>query len=178
MRVNGKKLTGPRIVKVYLPTGDDEAVEFKFRPLKADENFEKVLSKPLPPQVLKPGGAIHHNENDKNYKDAVFQWMSKKFDWEFLTSISVTEDLQFDTVRMEDPETWKNWRKEIGEHFGDNQINKIFNGFVEAQFVTEETMERAREAFLTGRRVQQEMSPSQTDEVKPSQSGELANESA
>lgn len=150
MKVNGKQLNGPRIVKVYLPTGDSDAVEFKFRPLRSDEEFSKVLSRPTPPEMLKPGGVKFYNENDPVYKKAIAEWMSQKFDWEFLTSISVTDDLEWSTVKMDDPNTWKNWKAEIGEHFGENQINKIFNGFIDAQFVTEESMEVARKAFLTG----------------------------
>lgn len=178
MKVNGRRLEGPRIVKVYLPVGDDEGVEFRFRPIRSNEDFEKVLSRPKPPQVVKPGGVVHFNDQDPSFAAAVADWASKKFDWEFLVSISATEDLEWSQVKMDNPDTWKLWRDEIAEHFGDNQVNKIFNGFIEAQFVTEETMERAREAFLTGRRVRLETSLSQTDEVSNTPSGEVANDSA
>lgn len=156
MKVNGKQLNGPRIVKVYLPTGDSDAVEFKFRPLKSDEDFNKVMPRPIAPEVMKPGNIKFHNENDPVYKKQVTNWMMKKFDWEFLTSISVTDDLEWSTVKMDEPDTWANWKTEIAEHFGDNQTNRIFNGFVEAQFVTEESMDAARKSFLAGRQEQPE----------------------
>lgn len=164
MKVNGKQLNGPRIVKIYLPTGDSEAVEFRFRPLKADEDFEKVMSSPQAPEVMKPGGVRFQNINDPAYKRNLSDWMAKKFDWEFLMSISVTEDLEWEKVKMDEPDTWKLWKEEIGEHFGDNQTNKIFSGFIEAQFITEESMEAARKTFLTGRQLPPEQSTSPTGE--------------
>lgn len=154
MKVNGKQLNGPRIVKVYLPTGDSEAVEFRFRPLRSDEDFSKVMPRPTPPEQLAPGGKKFYNENAPHYKLAMADWMAKKFDWEFLKSIDVTEDLEWEKVKIDDPNTWKLWKDEIGAHFGDNQTNKIFGGFIEAQFVTEETMEAARKTFLTGAQAQ------------------------
>lgn len=151
MKVNGKQLNGPRIVKVYLPTGENEAVEFRFRPLKSTEDFTEVMPAPKAPEVVKPGGQKFYNENDRGYKIALSDWLQKKLDWEFLKSISETEDLEWETVKMDDPNTWKLWKTEIANHFGDHQSSKVFSGFVEAQFVTEETMEVARQTFLTGR---------------------------
>lgn len=149
MKVNGKVISGPRIVTVDMPT-DDRIVTFKFRALKFTEKFEEVVPRPEPPQVVKPGVGKSYNFEDKGYKTAFEQWVTNKLHWELLKSIDVTEDLEWSTVKMDDPTTWKNWETEIEEHFGLNGKNRLFQGFTDAQYITEETVERARKAFLTG----------------------------
>jgi hypothetical protein len=163
MKVNGKKLDGPRIVKVYLPIANGGAVEFKFRPLRSDEDFEKVMPRPKPKAKVRPGGETFFDVNDTAYKQAINQWASKKFDWEFLSCISVTEGLEWSTVDMSNPDTWGNWRKEMESHFGTNEINVIFQGFLDAQYISEDVMEKARAAFLTGLQAQADSSLSQTE---------------
>lgn len=165
MKVNGKTLDKPRVVKVYLPIADSEAVEFKFRPLRSDEDFENVLSRPKPKQRMAPGGSVHANVDDPAYKQALSAWVNKKLDWEFLTSISITDGLEWETVKMEDPETWGNWRNDLEKAFGFSEINKVFEGFMNAQYISEELMEDARKTFLTGIQVASEKLQSQPDAV-------------
>lgn len=170
MKVNGIVLTSMRIVEVYLPISGGQAVEFKFRPLRSDENFESILTKPEPPTKTGKGGVKHANVEDKFFKDAVTDWVTKKLDWEFLTSVSITEGLEWETVNMGDPNTWKNWRDDAAKVFGNSELNKLFGGFLDAQYLTEEVMEKARERFLTGRRDQLEALLSQTGEADSTES--------
>lgn len=177
MKVNGKTLDKPRIVKVYLPIANNDAVEFQFRPLRGDEDFEKVLTKPRPKQRMAPGGSVHSNFDDPGYKTAINAWVNKKLDWEFLTSISITEGLEWETVKIEDPETWGNWRADLEKAFGFSEINKVFEGFMNAQYISEEVMEDARKTFLTGIQAQSEKLLFQQEEQSGTPSGEPANAS-
>lgn len=177
MKVNGIKLDAPRIVKVYLPIANDGAVEFKFRPLRSDEDFEKVLSKPKPKVGMAPGGAVHHKVDDPAYKLAIASWINKKLDWEFLTSISVTDGLEWSTVDIDKPETWGNWRTDLEKIFAVGEINKVFEGFLNAQYISEEVMEKARATFLTGIQAQSEALLFPTEEVLNTLSGEPAKDS-
>lgn len=151
MKVNGKILSGPRLVRVYLPISDDGAVEFVFRALRVDERFTDVCPRPVAPLVAKPGGVQFHDVEDAGYKTAIDSWADKKFDWEFLKSISATDGLEWSTVKDGEPETWKLWKNEIEEAFGVNGKDFLLKSFIDAQYITEETVERARESFLTGR---------------------------
>lgn len=177
MKVNGIVLDTMRLVEVYLPIAGGKAVEFKFRPLRADENFENVLTKPEAPVKVGKGGVKHANIEDKFFKQAVADWVTKKLDWEFLTSISATEGLEWETVDMGNPDTWKNWRDDAAKVFGNAELNKLFGGFLDAQYLTEEVMEKARERFLTGRRELLEESQSQTGEVASTASSKPVNDS-
>lgn len=178
MKVNGREMTGPRIVKVYLMTGDDVAVEFKFRALKPDEDFEKVMPKPKPRKGLKPGGQVVYETESPVYKEQLTNWVSMKFDYQFLKSISETDGLEWATVKMEDPSTYTNWKTEVESAFSVAAINKIFEGYVEAQHITEESLEAARQSFLTSRREAElsQANQSLSDALTSGLSGELVNE--
>lgn len=158
MKVNGVALTSMRLVELYLPIAGGGAVEFKFRPLRSDEDFETVCPKPVPPIKIGKGNVKHANIEDPHFKAAVNDWVTKKLDWEFLTSISATEGLEWETVNLAEPDSWKNWRDDAAKVFGKAELNKLFEAFINAQYLTEELMEKARDAFLTGRREAQETS--------------------
>jgi hypothetical protein len=149
MKVNGKTITGPRTHTVVLPYGDnDDVIVFKFRALTAKDDFEQVMPRPKPPKVAKPAQADFYNYEDDGYKASIKSWGEKKINWEFLRSVSVTEGLEWETVNLEDPETWGNWRKDIENNFGLVDFNLIFGGFLEANSLNEEKLEEARKRFL------------------------------
>lgn len=150
MKVNGKTISGPRVHSVVLPYGDhpDDYVVFKFRALTVKDNFEEVMPRPRPPRIVKPGQPEYFDIEDENYKKSVDNWGTKKVDWEFLRSISVTEGLEWASVKMDDPNTWSNWRKDLEETFGVVDFNRIFGGFLAANSLDEERIEEARMRFL------------------------------
>lgn len=158
MKVNGIKMEGPRIVELCFLINGGSAVQFRFRPLRDNEDFELTMPKPTPPVRVAPGGVKHFNTEDKSYKKALAAWVEYKLDWELLKSIDATEGLEWETVDPAKAETWKNWRDEVTKNFGAAVTNKLFGGYMEAQYITEEGMEKARNAFLTGLREQQEKS--------------------
>jgi hypothetical protein len=150
MKINGKNIKGPRVHSVVLPYGDlpDDYVVFKFRALTVKDDFEAVMPRPRPPMVSKPGQPAYHDVEDENYKKIVNIWGSRKIDWEFLQSISVTDGLEWSTVDPANPETWGNWRKDLEEAFGIVDFNRIFSGFLAANSLDEERIEEARSRFL------------------------------
>lgn len=154
MRVNGKVLSGPRTVSLYVPITDEQVVEFKFRCLKDDEDFEKVVKKPKPPEQLRPGGVTFIDHENPRYKAALTQWVEDKFNWEFIKSVSATLDLHWEFVKDEDPLTCKNWRTEVAQTLGSAVVERLFGCFLSAQYLTEEDISRARERFLSGQQDQ------------------------
>ncbi len=175
MKINGKTLNEHRIVKVYLPVTDG-AVEFRFRPLKSTENFETVMKRPEPPRMKVPGGGEFANVEARGFKNAVKDWAEKKLDWEFLKCISPTEGLEWTLVDMERPETWKKWRDDLETIFSSSEVDRIFAGFLEVQYITEDVMEKARATFLIGTQVEPDKLQPLTDEVLNTQSGEPVKE--
>lgn len=150
MKVNGKSLSGPRVTDLVLPYGPDESdyIVFKFRALTSKDKFEDIMPRPIPPQVMKPGGETFYNREDPNYREAINNWADKKINWEFLQSISVTEGLEWATVDMTDPNSWDNWKKDLEEHFGIIEFNKIFGAYLDANSLSDEKLDEARKRFL------------------------------
>lgn len=157
MKVNGKSMKGPRIHTLVLPYGnnDEDFLVFKFRALTAKDDFEKVMKRPQPPKITKPGGETFFDLNDKNFQAAIEDWGNKKVNWEFLQSISVTDGLEWETVNMSEPSTWANWRQDIENNFGTVDAGRIFNGFLDANSLSEEKLEEARQRFLASQEVAQ-----------------------
>lgn len=153
MKVNGIQVQGPRIVSLHIPIGDEAVAEFKFRPLFSDDsdNFEKVMPKPEPKLLVKPGGQKLYDTEDKVYRKNLENWSTYKTHWEFLRSLSATDGLEWSKVKSDEPETWKLWEDEISEIFGKNTAVVFWNKFVEANILTEDTMERARLRFLASK---------------------------
>lgn len=174
MKVNGIPLSGMIINEVFLPIKGGD-VCFKFRPLKADEDFENVMPKPNAPKKMAPGGVVHLDKEDKSYKEALAIWVKSKLNWEFLQSISATEGLEWSKVDLSKPETWHLWKEELEEHFGQFAIDKIFGGFLDVHYISEETMEKSRARFLTGIQGTQESPHFQTGDQANTQSGEPAS---
>lgn len=149
MKVNGKPINGARIATLVLPYGEgDDFIVFKFRALTAKDNFEKIMPRPKPARHVKPGGQEFFDYEDPRYKLSVDAWAENKINWEFLRSISATEGLEWETVKMEDYQTWKNWRTEMEESFGMVDFGHIFGGFLEANSLNEAKLEEARARFL------------------------------
>lgn len=150
MKVNGKVISGPRVHTLVFPYGvnDEDFIVFKFRALTAKDNFEDVQPRPKPPKIQKPGQEPINDYNDKGYKQRMDQWGENKINWEFLRSISATDGLEWATVDMSDPNTWKNWRKDCEDNFGMVDFSRIFGGFLEANSLSEDKLEEARQRFL------------------------------
>lgn len=149
MKVNGVSLSGYRVVSVDMPT-EDGIVTFKFRALSTSERFEDVMPRPKPPVKMAPGGVKHVNNDDPNFVKALEEWADKKVAWEFLKSINETPGLEWATINMEDADTWTNWQTEVASYFGEAGKDRLFRGFIDAQYINEETIERCRKRFLTG----------------------------
>lgn len=148
MKINGKTLNGPKSYTLVMPIGEDDYVVFKFRPLTSKDKFEDIMPRPKPPQGTKPGGEVFLNTQDPKYKAAIEDWADKKINWEFLQSISATDGLEWETVKMDDPNTWNNWKNELEDNLGITQYNRVFGGFIDANTLNEDRIEECRQRFL------------------------------
>lgn len=151
MKVNGKSLGGPRIVTLVLPYGEaDDFIVFKFRALTVKDNFEEIMPRPKPRKLILPNNQEKFDYDDPKYKEAFDSWGTQKVNWEFLKSISVTDGLEWETVDMTDPNTWANWRQDLESNFGMVEFNRVFGGFIEANSLSDDKIEAARNRFLAG----------------------------
>lgn len=179
MKVNGKIVDQPNEVLLVLPreTGD---LVFKFRAVVSTEEFEKLCPEPTPPRVAKPGGEVEIRINDPGYRKQLDEWAGRQTHWQFLQSIKVTDRLEWETVRYDDPGTWQNWRSEMEScGFSIGEMNAIWAHFMRANSLSVTMIDEARKRFLAleAERAVIAASSSLQAELSTSLSGEPANDS-
>ena len=112
MKLNGKKIEGPNVEVVVIPRRTGNLV-FKAQSVLDYDVFDAVCTTPKPREIIKPGGERTLAFNEQAYLDAMNKWASKKTDWMVLKSLEATEGLEWETVNMDDPDTWNNYQEEL-----------------------------------------------------------------
>lgn len=148
MKIKGKKIAGPNIEIIAIPRGDGEDIIFKAQAILDMEPFFKAMPVPQAPKVRTKDG-VSENPEDPDYKKALMEWAGKKTAWMILKSLEVTPDLIWEQAKLEDPNTWHLYIKELNESgFSDIEISRIINGVMSANCLDERKMEEARKRFL------------------------------
>lgn len=148
------KLKGQRVEEKALkvcvferPSGN---LVFKLSAVLNTSDFEKIYPIPRPPEIIVKGAKVL-NPQDKRYVEAVAQRNASYTDWIILNTLAATEDLEWETVNMGDPNTWRNWRSElVSAGFSDGEIMYLVNTAVEVNGLDEARLEAARKSFLLG----------------------------
>ncbi len=112
MKIHGKKISGPNIETVVFPRNDGDIV-FRAQAVLDYDDFEKLNPIPQPPQVLRPGGILSSDVEDKKYKAKIREWSLARTDFMVLKSLEATPGLEWETVDMSDHTTWDNYREEM-----------------------------------------------------------------
>ncbi len=135
---------------LVLPRGDGEApIVLWAQALPSLDEFTKLCPEPLPPVIVKPGGVKDFNWTDPNYLIAVKQYQTRRNDYILLESLKATKDLEWETVKYEDPDTWNNWRQELTDSgFSVFEVNRIFNLVLEANSLNDSLLDEAQKTFL------------------------------
>lgn len=150
MKIAGKVLDGPREEVIVFPRGEDEIV-FRARAVLDFNDFEKLCTPPEPPKKLVPGGAEIANPDDKKYLEALDVFAAKKSSWMILKSLEATKDLEWDTVDMDDPDTWDNFREDLkNSGFSFAEVALIMQTVSTACGLNQTKIEEATKRFLAG----------------------------
>lgn len=162
MKIAGKQVSGANIEYVILPRGDSDQLVFKAQAVLSYDNFDKMNPEPTPPQMIVAGGARVPNFESADYKTALVVHSTRKVAWMVLKSLEISE-IEWDTVKMEDPTTWENYTTDLrNAGLADVEINRIVNGVMIANCLNDAKIEEARKRFLTSRPVEGVDSSTQT----------------
>lgn len=148
MRIKGKTITPPDPVIVALPRKDEDII-FTCGPVLDYEEFEALYPAPKPPLVMRPGKANYSDTEDPEFLRAMEIYAERKTDWMILKSLSYTEDLEWDTVDMKDPNTWANYRQEMEAVLTAHEVDLVIQGCFEANFPSENAQKQALERFMS-----------------------------
>lgn len=154
--MNGVQVTAMKPVTVVINRGENEEPLVAIcKPVTSYEAFEKLCVLPTPPEVIKKGGVRERDINNPEYRKKVAEYSEKRVFFLFLESVKGS--IEWETVKYDDPETWKNCETEMKESgLTAKEIEMVFNGMLEANALNEERMELARSAFLAGQGAKQE----------------------
>jgi hypothetical protein len=178
MKMFGKKMFGPRIEVLVIPRQDGDLV-FRAQSILDYEPFEKLVPLPTPPTRMLPGGIKSVNLESPAYDTAMDKWSTTKWHWMMVKSLEATEGLEWETVKMDDPETFSNYKNEMKEAgLSPAEIAMIQAVVTDACGLNQVKIEQATKAFLAGQGQGHEDKSSPVSEPSSTPSGEPANASA
>lgn len=149
MKFHGKKLTTCNVEYVVIPRPDGD-IPFICKAVLDFDEFEKLCPFPKPPTRKIKGGIEMPNFEDPGYKAQIKDRGQLKLYFTILKSLRDTEGLEWETVELSNPKTWKNIEVELKESgFNQYEVEHIITGVLTANCLDERMMERARENFMT-----------------------------
>lgn len=173
MKIGGKLVTPNEEVLILPRTLGDNIV---IRAVAVDmDSFEDMYPKPQLPKRIVRGG-VEDNPDSPAYIEAITSWGDRRFEYMVLKSLEPS-DIEWETVKMDKPATWKNWTKELQEAgFATTECNRIINCVLTANSLNEAKLVAAREAFLRGQGAAAAKSSGPDTEQPSTQSGTPAKD--
>jgi hypothetical protein len=135
-------------VLLVLPRAEQNIV-FRARGLKDMEEFQAKCPLPKPPGKFTKDGWVAE-ENDPTYQQVMAEWGKKRLGYIVTRSLEPS-NIEWDTVKLDDPRTWANWETDLIDG-GLTQIeaNRVLALVMEANSLDEAKLSKARELFLRG----------------------------
>jgi hypothetical protein len=150
MKMNGMKLECPNEVILVLPRQDGDLV-FKAKAVTDYDEFDLLCPEPQAQVRTVKGGKKQVMATEPEYLRAINEHNQKRMCWIFFKSLQATQDLEWETVNITDPNTWTNYVDELkASGFSAVEINRINTAVLQANCLDEEKLESARKAFLAG----------------------------
>lgn len=135
---------------VVIPRGDEKFV-FKLRAISGYDAFNEAVKTPEPPVKIMKGGNEGKDFDNPGYLKKLWDHHLLQYDWMCIETLKTTEDLEWETVKYDDPETWSNWRQEmLDSNFSQAEIDYLEKKISEVNNLTPEMMDKAKEDFLSG----------------------------
>lgn len=154
MKLKGVKISGPQERIIVLPRQDGNNLIFKFIAVLDFSDFENLCPAPVPPEILKPGGQRSLAFDNPKYVKELDEWSTRKTHFAFLKSIEATENLEWETVKMGDPETWEKYQKELEDAgLTEPERVRLLMVYSEVQGLDQSKIDEATKNFLAIPRV-------------------------
>ncbi len=150
MKYKGQTVKGSNQEVIPIPRPDGDIV-FIATAVKNWSEFDKLVPEPTPPQVIKPGGSKMEDRKDPKYKKLLQEWAEEKSNYLVVQSLKDSPDVEWETIDLENPETWSNWKTELEEAgFTEIEVSRVMVGVMRANSLDEKMIDEARANFLLG----------------------------
>lgn len=147
MKLKGRKLEERSVQHLVFERPSGQIV-FTLSAVMNTSDFDKIYPEPRPPEIIVKGVKTLNTRN-KDYLAALTHRNTAYMDWLVINSMAATEDLEWETLKEGDANTWHLWRKELTDAgFNDGEIMYIIKKAVEVNGLNEERLEEARRTFL------------------------------
>lgn len=148
MKYKGKEVKGRNREIIPIPRLEGDII-FIAGTVQNWSEFENLVPEPTPPKILKAGGVKIEDKNDPGYLKALDEYNELRTHYLIISSLQATEELEWETVDIQKPETWKNYKKELeNSDFSELEIGRIIVGVMRANSLDESMIEEARSNFL------------------------------
>ena len=151
MKLSGVKITGGYVIDIVIPRQDDPIV-LRAQAIMDFDEFERLCPEPQPPIVMKPGDKIGMPKvTDPEYLKKFGEWAELRILFMYLKSLSATEGLEWETIKMDDPATWKNFEQELTDAgLSAYERARVYSDIAKVNCMDEDHVEAARKNFLAG----------------------------
>jgi hypothetical protein len=129
-------------------------IVFHIKPLtKSDrEEFDRICPRPVPQKRVYADGRVEDAKDDKSYEDALTAYSEARLSYMIVKGLLATPGLEFETVNIADPSTYRNWESELEKAgFSELIINLIVNKTMVVNQLSEAKIKEATDAFLAGK---------------------------
>ena len=171
------------VVLVFERNGTDDKgnkpdnIVFRMNPVDSYEHFLEVCPEPKPAKKILPGGRVELDNESEDYLKARREWLSDQINYTLLVTMKGTPGLEWETIDMDKPSTWKNVVEELQQCLYDSEIMKLYEAASQVNNVTDASLEKARNRFLASERRTAQLLFSQTSAQESTLSGEPASDS-
>jgi len=148
MKINGVQVTQAEELLV-LPRSNGDDIVFRAIPVAITAEFDSKVPMPVPPMIQKKGGK-YQDITDKEFVKALDLRSGRRFSLMLLRSLEPS-NIEWETVKLEDPGTWDKWEEELKEAgLSEVECNRVVSTVMAANSLDEDKIKEAREAFLRG----------------------------
>lgn len=149
MKLSGRELKR-NVETIVIPRGNDDPIIFYAHAITDFSDLEKYLKLPEAPAIKKPGQAVTYNYDDPDYKVQLDDYHEKRIAWIVIASLQATTDLEWENVKLDNPDTWLDYEKEFREAgFVNSEILRVIEGCLAANALSQTRIDEARERFLS-----------------------------
>jgi len=153
MKIAGIDLGQPSDVIIPIIRGEQEVI-FKAACIVNMDELDKILIEPKPPQRMMRGETVATSVfDDPKYIKEMNVFSKRRIAWMVAKSLLATDNLEWETVDLQNPETFENYETELKTGgFNEFQIGSLVRGVMEANGLSESRVQEARNRFLATQR--------------------------
>lgn len=182
MKLKGQTILPPQPKQIVLPRttsdGVDGSIILLAGPVMDYNEFNRLCPQPKPPVVMRPGKKQTYDTNNAGFLKRVDEYSNRRMAYTMIKSLSFTEDLEWEIVQIDKPETWIKYEEELRKHFTEAEVMLILEGVMDANMPSAERQEEALQRFAQRQVEEAKRLSSLTEEQDSTPSTEAVNVSA